>query len=290
MSCFFRCPTLGRNGLSMNRRSFSGGVVVFLFLCAFTGIGWNLFVNLGDTLAISSAPCKADVIFCLSGSTDRLNRCKSLLEHGYAPYIAVTTEAAKQWFLREGLDSSVLLCPAFSATSTYEEGLIARELFQPVSNYSKVLLVSDPYHGYRSLWTMNHFFLRSTVEFLFVTSGAIQLHEWWSNPQTRVFVLHEIPKIIYYWLWHGLLNRAHDPEWAGKLGDMYKSYRSKIFWMMLSSLEYRKPSLARLADLTGYGYYARFQKRPITANFLSAMRAVCSVMRQLASSASGVFV
>ncbi len=59
----------------------------------------------------------------------------------------------------------------------------------------------------------------------FVSSDALSLQGfWWSNPNSRLFVLTELPKIVYYWVWHGMLEIAEDPQWAIDLERGYLAF------------------------------------------------------------------
>ena len=88
--------------------------------------------------------------------------------------------------------------------------------------YKTALVVSDPFHLYRVKWTLRHHFPDDSLHFSFISSDAPSLQGfWWSNERSRLFVLSELPKIVYYWLWHGLLGIAEDPEWAVDLERVY---------------------------------------------------------------------
>ncbi|MFH0784567.1 MAG: hypothetical protein V2B20_21785 [Pseudomonadota bacterium] len=67
-----------------------------------------------------------------------------------------------------------------------------------------------------------HLFPGKLIAFSFVSSDAPSLQGFWrSNRNSRLFVLSELPKIVYYWVWHGVLGIVDDPQWAVDLEESY---------------------------------------------------------------------
>jgi hypothetical protein len=46
---------------------------------------------------------------------------------------------------------------------------------------------------------------------------------------SRLFVFSEIPKILYYWSWHGVLGIVEDPDWAHHLYRLYMAAVRRLF-------------------------------------------------------------
>ena len=84
----------------------------------------------------TDVPSKADVIICLAGSDDRINKAVWLLGEGLAEKVAVTTDAAYQEMLKKKVSPDKIL---------------------------------------KANWS---------------------------------------PKIVYYWVWHGVRGIVDDPQWA----------------------------------------------------------------------------
>ncbi len=186
-----------------------------------------IFPRIGVLLSKSSQPHPADIIVCMSGNVARVQKCVDLLQKGYASKIAVTTEAAYKSFLRYKIPPDMLLKTDWSANSTYEEGLLLNSILR--DNYATALVVSDTYHLYRVKWTLNNCISQGTIRFN-VTSTDKDWYpdSWWQKKESRIYVLSELPKILYYWVWHGLLDIEKDPSWAKRVENWYLGYVHKL--------------------------------------------------------------
>ncbi|MFH0784570.1 MAG: YdcF family protein [Pseudomonadota bacterium] len=185
---------------------------------------YGFFLNIGSWLTTTDVPGKADVIICLDGSDDRINKAVLLLGEGLAEKVAVTTDTAYQAMLKRKVSPDKILKADWSAKTTYEEGLLLKTILD--ENVKSALLVTDPFHLFRAKWTFLHLFSGKLITFSFVSSDAPSLQGfWWSNHNSRLFVLNELPKIVYYWVWHGVLGIVDDPQWAV---DLEKSYMAMI--------------------------------------------------------------
>jgi uncharacterized SAM-binding protein YcdF (DUF218 family) len=202
-----------------------------LFFCfAFLVVGGVLgFREIGALLSAADVAGKADVIICLSGSEDRIGKAAAMLRAGLAEKVVATTDLAYRQMLAAKVLPEQILRADWSADSTYEEGLLVWKLLSGKS-YVSALVVSDPFHLYRARWTLRHFFSDGSMALSFVSSDAPSLQGfWWSNRSSRLFVLSELPKIVYYWVWHGLLGISEDPEWAIELERGYLAFVQGVF-------------------------------------------------------------
>ena len=101
-------------------------------------------------------------------------------------------------------------------------------LIADVQNHpaDSAIIVTDPYHQYRVKWTFAHVFSKTKIKFTYVsTQPAAALGFWWDDIPSRHFVLTEIPKVLYYWLYHGMLGFEDDPQWTV---DLKKWYSQKL--------------------------------------------------------------
>ncbi len=170
-------------------------VVALLSSCAY-----RFFLNIGQWLTPAEVPGKADVVVRLSGGADdsRIDKATSLLEDGLAAKVVVTSEAYYQAMLQKKVDPDKILKTEYSAQITYEEGLLVKGL--QGENLKSAMVVTDPFHLYRVRWTFLHIFSHESIVFSFIFSDAPSLQGfWWSNPNSRSFVLSELTKIVYYW-------------------------------------------------------------------------------------------
>lgn len=204
-------------------------IICFLLTIALLGsCAYFFFLNIGTWLAIADVPGKADVVICLDGSNDRTNKAVLLLQKGFAEKIVVTTETTYQEMLLKKVSSDKILKADWSAKTTYGEGLLLKTILN--GKVRSALVVSDPFHLLRVKWTLRHIFPDDTIVFSFISSDAPSLQGfWWSNLNSRLFVLSELPKIVYYWLWHGLLGIVDDPQWAMDLERTYMAFVRGVF-------------------------------------------------------------
>jgi len=198
--------------------------VAAVVFCLMLGGGHTLFSNLGGLLAACDAPRAADLIITTSGSPGRIAKAALLLRQGYAERVLVTTEESYRLMVGLGVSPEKVVRASWSADSTYEEGLLIRELLAGPGSAS-ALVVSDPFHLLRVKWTLHHLFAGDAPRFFFVSSDAPEFQGfWWDNQHSRLFVLHELPKLVYYWFWHGMLGFVDDPPWALRLERMYVDF------------------------------------------------------------------
>ncbi len=196
----------------------------FICVCA-CGL---LFFIIGALLSWQDSAGKADVIVCLSCSNARIEKAIALLQQGLADRVAVTTDEVYSIMLAKKVLPGQILNAHWSATSTYEEGILLKTLL--AGKYTTALVVTDPFHLYRTKWTFRHIFAENSITFSFISSDDPSLQGfWWSKANSRLFVLSELPKIFYYWLWHGLLGIVEDMAWAIELERVYQNYIQDVF-------------------------------------------------------------
>jgi uncharacterized SAM-binding protein YcdF (DUF218 family) len=190
-------------------------------------------LNIGNWLTTADVPGKADIVICLDGGSDRIDKAVSLLHNGLAEKVAVTTDEAYQQMLRKEVSADRILKADWSAESTYREGLLLKVILD--KKVKSALVVSDQFHLFRAKWTLRHIFSDKLIAFSFISSEAPSLHGfWWSNPNSRLFVLSELPKIVYYWIWHGLLGIVEDPQWAIDLERAYMAFIRDSFILRMA--------------------------------------------------------
>ena len=204
--------------------------VFSLLLLAVAVIGGCCFClgHLGDWLARSDDPSGADVIVCLGGGCGRVELATELLHGGYADYLMVTTAGVKQQVLSRGVDKEKIICPQRFAETTFEEALALNEIVRE-RGFSKVLIVSDSYHMFRVKWSFAHVCDGLPVSLKYV-SGRLATggRFWWRDRWSRLYVVREVSKLMYYWFGHGLLGIEHDPAWLGGVKDWYSRMLTQV--------------------------------------------------------------
>jgi uncharacterized SAM-binding protein YcdF (DUF218 family) len=205
-------------------------IIVYLFFPTFLLIlsAYYFFLHIGDWLTPVDIQKKAEVVVCLAERNSRMDKAISLLQRGLAGKIVVTTDATYQDMLYKKVSPDKILKADWSAESTYEEGLLLKDILD--EKIQSVIVVTDPFHLYRAKWTFRHIFSNKYTVFSFISSDEPSLQGfWWSNPNSRLFVLSELPKIVYYWIWHGLLGVVEDPQWALDFERVYMTFIKDVF-------------------------------------------------------------
>ncbi len=190
-------------------------------LVATVVFGSLFFVRIGSILSKADPVRQSDYVLCLTGGSSRIDKTAALLREHIVERAVMTTTGAYYQMLKRQVPPEQVIKPDRSATSTYEEALLLKKVL--ANRRCSVLVVSDPYHLYRARWTMRTIFAGAPVDFAFISSDAPSMQGfWWSSLESRIFVFSELPKILYYRVWHGWLGRgADDPQWAIDLDRRY---------------------------------------------------------------------
>ena len=193
------------------------------------GLVFSFWLNIGNWLAREDAPGPADLVVCLSFSEERLDTSLALLRTGQAEFIAATTDKTLHALGGRRGTAGRVLATAHSAKSTYEEAVFLQAVIEK-GQFKKVIVVSDPHHLYRSRWVFADVYQGQDISFSFISCDPPWARGfWWDNRKSRFFVLMEIPKTVYYRLWHGLLGEAYDPAWALRLEKQYYKMVVRLF-------------------------------------------------------------
>lgn len=168
-----------------------------------------------------ASPVKTDLILPLSMSEDRLLKALELVENGYSDTILVTTAGAYSQLKVNLQNGAVEVLYPGDARSTFEEALLLKEVTQ-LLEIKSVMVVSDFVHLYRARWSISRVLGDKDVAVFFLAAGR---HE-----HTPVKMLaQEIPKMLYYWLWYGLLGRTTHQEWTETVKEFYSGVMDRYF-------------------------------------------------------------
>lgn len=192
-------------------------------------LGGRLFFNhLGEWLAIADEPAPADLIVCLGGGEGRVELATQLLNDGVAGSLMVTTDGVRRQVLRRGVEADKLILPKRFALTTYDEALALNEVMRE-GGFSSAIVVSDAYHLYRVKWSFAHACKDLPVTLRYVSGRAVPgFALWWRERWSRLYVVREVSKLVYYWFGHGLLGIDHDPEWLSGVKGWYYRVLDKV--------------------------------------------------------------
>jgi uncharacterized SAM-binding protein YcdF (DUF218 family) len=205
-------------------------IIVLCCIVALIAGGWYFYINVGQWLSRSDNITRTDVIICLSSLSsveERIDKAVLLHHQGYGDKILVTTWLTLSSILKRDMDRRNILQTGRTAHSTYEEAMYAAQFLSQMP-YSSVTVISDPYHMLRVRWSFDRL-LPAKIKRVYVSTtpnGSDGF--WWDNKESRRYVLREVPKLIYYWIFHGVLGIHDEPDWAKKLQSWYDTMVPKF--------------------------------------------------------------
>jgi uncharacterized SAM-binding protein YcdF (DUF218 family) len=185
-----------------------GCLAILLVLVGAGAAGYGLrrwwLPLLGYALDVSPRIRSADVIIILGGGDGDREEYGSRLYHlGLAPHVIATgappgSRATALDLERRGVPRSVILL-ANGTRNTHEDALAARTLVL-AHGWRSALLVTDPYHMRRSLWTFETAFAGTGVQIwpAPVVGGWFDASRWWQDEDGFVAVNGEYLKLVYY--------------------------------------------------------------------------------------------
>jgi uncharacterized SAM-binding protein YcdF (DUF218 family) len=159
---------------------------------------------IGRALNVSTNPRSADVIIVLGGGEgDRARYAGELFREGLASRVIATggpvgTETSALDLVRYGVPRGSIVL-ANGTQNTRDDALRSRLLMEQ-NGWKTALLVTDPYHARRSLWTFRAAFDGTPVQILPtpVTDGWFSADHWWETENGFVAVNEEYLKLGYY--------------------------------------------------------------------------------------------
>ncbi len=155
-------------------------------------------------LNVAPDPKPSDVIIVLGGGEgDRERFAGELFHKGLAPRVIATGAPVGSeipaielvgWGVPRG---SIVL--ANGTQNTHDDAIRSRQLMEQ-NGWKTALLVTDPYHARRSLWTFRTAFAGSSLEVepVPVADGWFDANHWWQSENGFVAVNEEYAKLAYY--------------------------------------------------------------------------------------------
>lgn len=183
-----------------------GALLVILVVAGFAGydlrFAWLPLV--GQALDVRSALRPADVIIVLGGGDgDRDVYASQLYHRGLAAHVIATgspigSESGARDLVRRGVPRAAIVL-ANGTRNTHEDAMLSHRLMQEHA-WRTALLVTDPYHIRRSLWTFRTEVAGTSVQIwpAPVIGGSFDAMHWWRTEEGFVNVNDEYLKIVYY--------------------------------------------------------------------------------------------
>ena len=170
-----------------------------------------LLVGLGAGLIVSDPVERVDAVVVLSGGDgDRLALAVEMHAEGIAPNLVITdtSSGGNNRLVREAMEGGFkrerIFVTNLQVDSTYDEALAVRDLAL-TRNWEKLMVVTDPYHTFRTRLIFQRELRGSGIEILVrpVSGHWFRSPTWFFQAEGWQFVLLEIGKLINYLFFTG---------------------------------------------------------------------------------------
>jgi uncharacterized SAM-binding protein YcdF (DUF218 family) len=168
---------------------------------------------MGGLLIVADPLQKASAVAVLSGNeTDRLQETLRILREGYAPRVVITetditedgsnsmSTVDKVIAAREvGIAREAIVVTNQVASSTRDEALAILEVAQQ-RNFTSVIVVTDPYHCFRTRTLFRGVFSGSGVDVIVrpVRDHWYRSNTWWLTGEGRKATFSEYVKLFFF--------------------------------------------------------------------------------------------
>ena len=199
--------TKGNSGNGCRRSTLGGCSCVTLTLLALVllpAVVYLALVATGALLIVSDPVQRVDAVVVLSGGAgDRLALAVEMHAEGYAPFLVITDTSSGmnnrmvREAVRGGFPRERIFVTDLQVESTYDEALAVRDLALQ-QNWTSLMVVTDPYHTFRTRLIFNRELRGSGIEILVhpVRGHWFNSRTWFFRPEGWQMVLLELGKLI----------------------------------------------------------------------------------------------
>lgn len=154
----------------------------------------------------AGAPRYVDAIVVLGGDGGmggRYARGLDLVAAGYSKRLVLTFPSAGQIKDAKSMLPDTEIVDSAPAPGSWGEAVAVRDLMQ-ARGFRSVMVVSDPPHMLRLLYTWGSIFRGTGLEYSLVATNPTWWSDWgwWRNRQASDFVSNEVLKLGYYLMKH----------------------------------------------------------------------------------------
>ena len=200
----------------------------------------SLAVAYSQWLSPVSADPRADLAVALGGG-DRLAKAMELFRRGQVGGIyvdAIDLEELNRTLAAGGVPRGRVLWGGDGVDTTFAQAqALAGQLQRTGLPHGSLVVVSDPYHLRRSRWVVAHYLgcCFEGPEVGLKTAATVPLsleahRRWWRDGGQRRWVVRESQKLVFYWLYYGLLGQRR--SWDVPVDSVFD-------WLGLASLQDR---------------------------------------------------
>ena len=161
-------------------------------------------IAIGALLIVSDPVERVDAVVVLSGGDgDRLALAVAMYTEGFAPNLVITDTSSgmnnrmKREALEGGFPQERIFVTDLQVDSTYDEALAVHDLAKN-RNWDKLMVVTDPYHTFRTRLVFERELQGSGIEILVrpVSGHWFTIRTWFLRPEGWQVVLLELGKLV----------------------------------------------------------------------------------------------
>jgi uncharacterized SAM-binding protein YcdF (DUF218 family) len=203
---------------SFRLRGCLAAIILILILIL---MGPRLLQAWAGWLVVDNRPMPADAILVLGGGRgERLAAGLELYREGWAgriyisgpnepgisryldPDASTRVEWMRRLAVKQGVpENSIMII--LGPSSTYEEASMSKEIFLQ-SQFSRILVVTSPYHTRRAYQTFRRIYKDSGIDVRVIAAPWETMRhrqgEWWRHESDTFAILNETGKLIFYLL------------------------------------------------------------------------------------------
>lgn len=189
----------------------SCGLSILLAILLVPVLLYLSLVALGALLIVSDPVQQVDAVVVLSGGDgDRLALAVQMHDEGIAPNLVITDTSSGmnnrmvREAVRGGFPRERIFVTDLQVDSTYDEALAVRDLALN-QDWESLLVVTDPYHTFRTRLIFERELRNSGIEILVrpVDGHWFSSRDWFFTPAGWQVVLLELGKLVNYFLLGG---------------------------------------------------------------------------------------
>lgn len=216
--------------MTVFKKSVAFCILIVLIFSAFMIFKDPILFEIGDYLVIEDHLSSSDVIHVIAGEDYRTDHAIWLFNQGYAKQIFFTGgwceihkynhgQHGLERAFTQGIPKQAIAYDETPVMSTYDEAVRLKVYIDnSQSPIHSVIVVSDPFHMRRALWTYRRV-LGKEIEVLLAPVPFEQTpyqERWWEDFKSKTYLKDEYIKFVYYILRYQL-SRGAVNAWLASL-------------------------------------------------------------------------
>lgn len=169
-----------------------------------------------DFLIVEEGPVKSDAAVVLSGEAgERIDYAAELFHQNLVKYLILsgdtpgfTVKEMESRALKAGVPEKFIILEP-NSQSTYENARAVRKIAR-AKGFQSLILVTSSYHSRRAGWIFKKIFKNDRIDLRICPSPQswFKKENWWGKPNHVLILKREYERLIWYYLYYGLLNKV----------------------------------------------------------------------------------